>query len=68
MIAVRVSPDYRPAIVGSPEYFATHPIPQSPHDLVHRRCVNYRQGSAGVYQWEFQKDDQSLTVAVTGPW
>ena len=66
MIAVRVSPDYRPAIVGSPEYFARHPIPQSPHDLVHHRCVNYRQGSAGVYQWEFQKDDQSLTVAVTG--
>ena len=66
MIAVRVSPDYRPAIVGSPEYFARHPIPQSPHDLVHHRCVNYRQGSAGVYQWQFEKDDQSLTVAVTG--
>ena len=66
MIAVRVSPDHRPAIVGSPEYFARHPIPESPHDLVHHRCVNYRQGSAGVYQWEFQKDDQSLTVAVTG--
>ena len=66
MIAVRVSPDYRPAIVGSPEYFARHPIPRSPHDLVHHRCVNYRQGSAGVYQWQFEKDDQSLTVAVTG--
>ena len=66
MIAVRVSPDYRPAIVGSPEYFARHPIPQSPHDLVHHRCVNYREGSAGVYQWQFEKDDQSLTVAVTG--
>ena len=66
MIAVRVSPDYRPAIVGSPEYFASHPVPQSPHDLVHHRCVNYRQGSAGVYHWEFQKHDQSLTLAVAG--
>ena len=66
MIAVRVSADHTPAIVGSPEYFASHPIPQSPHDLVHHRCVNYRQGSAGVYQWEFEKDDQSLTVAVSG--
>jgi DNA-binding transcriptional LysR family regulator len=66
MIAVRVSPDYRPAIVGSPEYFSSHPVPESPHDLVHHRCVNYRQGSAGVYQWEFQKDDQSLTLAVAG--
>jgi DNA-binding transcriptional LysR family regulator len=66
MIAVRVSPDHRPAIVGSPEYFSSHPVPESPHDLVHHRCVNYRQGSAGVYQWQFEKDDQSLTVAVTG--
>jgi DNA-binding transcriptional LysR family regulator len=66
MIAVRVSADYRPAIVGSPEYLSSHPAPESPHDLVHHQCVNYRQGSAGVYQWQFEKDDQSLTVAVTG--
>ena len=33
MVAVRVSPDHRPAIVGAPAYFADHPKPTSPHDL-----------------------------------
>src|SRR3954468_21992147 len=30
MIAVRVSPDHRPAIVGSPGYFKSRPKPKSP--------------------------------------
>jgi DNA-binding transcriptional LysR family regulator len=67
MIAVRVSPDQRAAIVGSPRYFESHSKPDSPHDLTHRRCLNFRHGSAGVYRWEFDKGSQSLAVAVQGP-
>jgi DNA-binding transcriptional LysR family regulator len=67
MVVVRVSRDQRAAIVGSPEYFASHPKPASPHDLLSHRCINTRYGSAGVYRWEFQKGDQSLAVAVNGP-
>ena len=67
MIAVRVSPDHRAAIVGAPAYFKTHPKPKTPHDLVHHRCINFRHGDAGVYRWEFEKERQSLSVAVTGP-
>jgi len=67
MVAIRVSPDRRPAIVGSPAYFTSHPRPTSPRDLTSHRCVNYRHGSAGVYRWEFDKGKQSLTVAVNGP-
>lgn len=67
MIAVRVSRDHRPAIVGSPRYFESHPKPQSPRDLTHHRCINIRMGSAGVYRWEFDKGEESLTVAVDGP-
>lgn len=67
MIAVRVSRDQRPVIVGSPDYFASHPKPESPHDLTNHRCINFRHGSAGVYRWEFDKGKQSLTVAVNGP-
>jgi DNA-binding transcriptional LysR family regulator len=33
MVAVRVSRDQRLAVVSSPEYFAAHPKPNSPHDL-----------------------------------
>jgi DNA-binding transcriptional LysR family regulator len=67
MLAVRVSPDLRPAIVGSPGYFESHPKPASPRDLPGHRCINFRHGSAGVYRWEFDKGKQSLAVSVNGP-
>jgi DNA-binding transcriptional LysR family regulator len=67
MLVIRVSSDRRPAIVGSPGYFAAHPRPQSPRDLTKHRCINYRHGSAGVYRWELDKGQESLSVAVDGP-
>src|SRR5256712_1358234 len=67
MITFRVSKDPRPAIVGSPRYFESHPKPVHPRDLTSHRCINFRHGSAGVYRWEFDKGKQSLTVAVNGP-
>jgi DNA-binding transcriptional LysR family regulator len=67
MIAVRVSADHQPVIVGSPEYLESHPPPRSPRDLLHHQCINFRHGSAGLYRWEFEKGRKSLSVAVTGP-
>lgn len=67
MIAVRVSLDHRPAIVGSPAYLDAHPRPKAPRDLLQHRCINFRHGSAGLYRWEFEKGRKSLSVAVSGP-
>jgi DNA-binding transcriptional LysR family regulator len=67
MVAVRVSADLRAAIVASPKYFASHPRPRHPRDLLGHACINFRQGSRGVYRWEFEKGRQSLSVAVDGP-
>jgi DNA-binding transcriptional LysR family regulator len=67
MIAVRVSPDVRPAIVGSPGYLRSHPKPKLPCDLLRHRCINFRHGDAGLYRWEFEKGRTSLSVAVNGP-
>lgn len=67
MIAVRVSPDLRPAIVGSPGYFNSQGRPKSPRDLVRHRCINFRHGDAGLYRWEFEKGRKALSVAVHGP-
>ena len=66
MIAVRVSPDQRAAIVGSPAYLESHPRPKLPRDLLAHRCINFRHGSAGLYRWEFEKGKKSLSVAVAG--
>jgi DNA-binding transcriptional LysR family regulator len=67
MIAVRVSREQRAAIVAAPRYFESHPKPESPRDLTSHRCINICMGSAGVYRWEFDKGNQSLTVGVNGP-
>jgi len=67
MIAVRLSRDHRPAIVGSPEYFKAHQSPKLPRDLLQHRCINFRHGSAGMYRWEFEKGKKSLSVSVSGP-
>src|SRR6187399_1073821 len=47
MIAVRIGPDLRMAIVGAPSYFARRPEPKTPQDLVNHACINFRQPSAG---------------------
>jgi DNA-binding transcriptional LysR family regulator len=67
MVAVRVSPDHRPAIVGSPAYFDSHPKPKSPRELVKHRCINFRHDRDEIYRWEFEKGKQSFAVAVNGP-
>jgi DNA-binding transcriptional LysR family regulator len=67
MVAVRVSRDQRLAVVGSPEYFAAHPKPRSPHDLTAHRCINLRGGTSGPYRWEFEKNGEALVVDVRGP-
>jgi DNA-binding transcriptional LysR family regulator len=68
MVAVRVSPDIRMAVVGSPAYFANREIPQTPRDLSNHSCVSYRQSTGGgLYAWEFERDGVELDVRVNGP-
>ncbi len=67
MIAVRASGPRRGVIVGAPAYFAQHPKPGHPRDLMRHRCI--RRGFPGgqVYRWELEKDGQRLVVDVAGP-
>ena len=66
MVAVRVSPDIRPAIVGAPAYFDSHPRPTSPRDLLNHQCIRFRHRGESVYKWELDKGDESLAIAVNG--
>lgn len=67
MVAVRVGPDLRMAIVGAPSYFAAHPEPSSPRELVNHSCINFRQPTAGgLYAWEFEKRGREIRVRVEG--
>ena len=67
MIAVRIGPDMRMAVVGAPSYFAANPAPETPHELQNHRCINMRLPTAGgLYHWEFEKDGKPLRVRVEG--
>jgi DNA-binding transcriptional LysR family regulator len=66
MVAVRVSPDIRHALVGARSYFAAHSIPSSPRDLLSHRCINFRHRGESVYKWELDKGDESVAIAVSG--
>jgi DNA-binding transcriptional LysR family regulator len=69
MIAVRIGPDMRMAVVGAPSYFATRPRPKRPQDLTAHDCINLRLPTYGsVYAWEFEKNGRELKVRVEGQW
>jgi len=67
MIALRIGPDMRMAVVGSPAYFATRPAPYTPQDLTAHSCINLRLPTlGGLYPWEFEKEGRELRVRVEG--
>lgn len=67
MVAVRIGPDMRMAVVGSPAYFAARPAPVTPQDLTTHSCINLRLPTlGGLYAWEFEKDGRELRVRVEG--
>ncbi len=67
MIAVRIGPDMRMAVVGSPSYFAKRSPPKKPQDLTDHNCINLRLATyGGLYAWEFEKGDRELKVRVEG--
>jgi len=67
MVAVRIGPDMRMAVVGSPSYFATRPRPETPQDLTAHACINLRLPThGGLYAWEFEQGGRELRVRVEG--
>jgi DNA-binding transcriptional LysR family regulator len=67
MIAVRIAPDFRAAIVGSPAYFKGRPAPTVPQELVGHQCINLSLSTArGHYIWHFKMKERELKVRVDG--
>ena len=66
MIAVRVSPPLRMAVVATPAYWLRHGRPAVPEDLRNHACITFRSGDGGTRPWEFEKDGRDLSVRVSG--
>lgn len=68
MIAVRISPDTPMAIIGSPDYFRTHPVPTSPAQLIDHRAINLRLPTSGTLNsWRLMRGGRETRVRVDGP-
>ena len=67
MIAVRIGPEMRMAVVGAPAYFAARGKPKLPQDLTEHNCINLRLPTyGGIYAWEFEKRGRAMKVRVDG--
>lgn len=67
MVAVRIGPDLRMAVVGSPSYFEHRALPRTPHELADHTCINLRMLSrGGLYVWEFERDAREVHARVEG--
>jgi len=67
MVAIRIGPDLRSAVVGAPGYFAGRAKPLTPQELTAHRCINLRLPTrGGLYAWEFEKGGRELRVRVEG--
>lgn len=68
MIAVRLSPPFKWAVFGSPDYFRKNGRPQVPDDLAGHQCIRYRRpGKGDIYRWEFVEDGQNVSIEPNGP-
>jgi DNA-binding transcriptional LysR family regulator len=68
MIAIKVGPELRMAVVASPKYLEAYSGPETPQDLARHRCINYRMMASGsLYSWEFGRDGRTFDIKVDGP-
>ena len=67
MIAIRIGPEMRMAVVGAPSYFRQNPWPEVPQDLTRHNCIQIRMPTHGnILSWEFEKDGHELKVRAEG--
>ena len=68
MVALKVGPELRVAVVAAPAYLEAHGTPADPRALAAHRCINYRMvGSGTLYAWEFGRSGQEFEMGVAGP-
>jgi DNA-binding transcriptional LysR family regulator len=66
MIAVRIAPDMKMAIVGSPAYLANRDSPKLPADLTAHNCIGLRLPThGGVYAWELKRENANCRFEST---
>jgi DNA-binding transcriptional LysR family regulator len=66
MIAVKITDEWRSAVVGTPAYLARRGTPKAPEDLAQHNCIRLRLSNGALLPWRFRKGEKSMEIAVTG--
>lgn len=67
MVGLRVGPPMANCIVAAPRYLAEHGTPVHPRELLAHDCIGFRFASSGqLERWEFAKNGEAMTLAVSG--
>jgi DNA-binding transcriptional LysR family regulator len=67
MIAIRLTPDFRWLVLGTPSYFAARGRPRTPQDLIKHECIGYRYPTAkAVARWEFTRGGREFSLDPPG--
>jgi DNA-binding transcriptional LysR family regulator len=67
MIAVRIGPEMRMAVVGAPSYFARYGYPKTPQDLAGHNCITIRLPTyGGLFAWDLEKNGREVKVRSEG--
>jgi DNA-binding transcriptional LysR family regulator len=67
MVAVPMTPPFRFAVVGSPDYFKRRGRPKRPDDLRQHACLRMRRSNGGLAPWSFNDNGHAVDIAVSGP-
>lgn len=67
MIALKIGPEMRMAVVASPGYFDEKGIPETPEELAAHNCIHTRLPTyGGLFPWGLEKDGREIKVRGAG--
>jgi DNA-binding transcriptional LysR family regulator len=67
MIAVRLTPSFPLAVVGSPDYLRRRQRPERIDDLRQHACLRMRRSNGSIAPWSFVNGNEAVEVIVSGP-
>jgi DNA-binding transcriptional LysR family regulator len=66
MVAVRLTPSFPLAVVGSPDYLRRKGVPERIDDLRRHACIRIRRSDGSIAPWTFVDDNQPIDAIVAG--
>src|SRR5919197_385504 len=67
MVAVRLTPPFRLAIVGSPDYLRRRQRPARIDELRDHACLRLRRSNGSIAPWPFVDGNRAVEAIVSGP-